>query len=80
MIVFYAAVSTLPSILSAASAVDGARPWQQLIFITMPQMKAIITIVLILITIATLNSLEIILALTGGGPGRATADNPPGCG
>lgn len=72
MIVFYAAVSTLPSILYAASAVDGARPWQQLIFITMPQMKAIITIVLILITIGTLNSLEIILALTGGGPGRST--------
>ncbi len=72
MIVLYAAVSTLPSNLYAASAVDGARPWQQLIFITVPQMKAIITIVLILITIATLNSLEIILALTGGGPGRAT--------
>ena len=72
MIVLYAAVSTLPSNLYAASAVDGARPWQQLIFITVPQMKAIITIVLILITIATLNSLEIILALTRGGPGRAT--------
>jgi multiple sugar transport system permease protein len=28
--------------------------------------------VLILITIGTLNSLEIILALTGGGPGRST--------
>lgn len=72
MIVLYAAVSTLPNNLYAASAVDGAKPWQQLIFITLPQMKAIITIVLILITIATLNSLEIILALTGGGPGRST--------
>ena len=72
MIVFYAAVSTLPSNLYAASAVDGAKPWQQLIFITFPQLKTIITIVLILITIGTLNSLEIILALTGGGPGRST--------
>ncbi len=72
MIVLYAAVSIVPSNLYAASAVDGARPWQQLIFITLPQMKTIITIVLILITIATLNSLEIILSLTGGGPGRAT--------
>ena len=72
MIVFYAAVSIVPSNLYAASAVDGAKPRQQLIFITLPQMKTIITIVLILITIATLNSLEIILSLTGGGPGRST--------
>ena len=69
MIVLYAAVSIVPSNLYAASAVDGARPWQQLIFITLPQMKTIITIVLILITIATLNSLEIILSLTGAGRG-----------
>src|SRR5919112_1847717 len=41
-------------------------------YITIPQLRPILMINIILITIQTLNSFDMVLALTGGGPGQAT--------
>ena len=55
-----------------AAAIDGAGPVARFVFITLPQMRPAILVAAILVTIQTLNTFDVILALTGGGPGRAT--------
>jgi len=72
MIVFYAARKGLSDNLYAAAAIDGAGPFTRFVFITLPQMRPAILVATILVTIQTLNTFDVILALTGGGPGRAT--------
>ncbi|WP_333713148.1 carbohydrate ABC transporter permease [Yoonia sp.] len=72
MIVFYAARKGLAQDLYAAAAVDGAGPFARFLFITLPQMRPAILVASVLVTIQTLNTFDVILALTGGGPGRAT--------
>jgi multiple sugar transport system permease protein len=42
------------------------------VHITLPQMRAALTVNAILLTIQTLNGFDAIIALTGGGPGQAT--------
>lgn len=72
MIVFYAARKGLSPDLYAAAAIDGAGPFGRFVFITLPQMRPAILVAAVLVTIQTLNTFDVILALTGGGPGRAT--------
>lgn len=72
MIVFYAARRAVDPVLYEAASVDGASPVAQFIFITIPQMRGALLVNSILVTIQTLNTFDTILALTGGGPGRAT--------
>ncbi|MEL6548955.1 MAG: sugar ABC transporter permease [Pseudomonadota bacterium] len=72
MIVFYAARKGLSQDLYAAAAIDGAGPTARFVFITLPQMRPAILVSTVLVTIQTLNTFDVILALTGGGPGRST--------
>ncbi|RUT28631.1 sugar ABC transporter permease [Arsenicitalea aurantiaca] len=72
MIVLYAAIKSIDPVLYEAAAVDGARPWERLWFITLPQLRAALIVNAILVTIQTLNTFDAIISLTGGGPGRAT--------
>jgi multiple sugar transport system permease protein len=72
MVVMYAALKAIDPSLYEAAEVDGASSSQQLLFITLPQLRAAILVNMILITIMTLNTFDAIITLTGGGPGRAT--------
>jgi multiple sugar transport system permease protein len=72
MILQYAGMKTIPPELYEAAVVDGARSWQQFLYLTPPSLRRIILINLVLITIATLDTFDMIVSLTGGGPGRAT--------
>jgi multiple sugar transport system permease protein len=72
MILQYAGLQSISPELYEAAQVDGASPLQQFRYVTLPQLRPHITINLILITIATFNTFDMILSLTGGGPGRAT--------
>jgi len=72
MILQYAGLQTIPPELYEAAAVDGAGPARQLTHVTLPVMRPILFINLVLITVATLNTFDMVLALTGGGPGRST--------
>ena len=55
-----------------AARVDGAGRMRTLWHITLPQIRPVLMVNVILITIATLNTFDMILALTGGGPAQAT--------
>jgi multiple sugar transport system permease protein len=72
MILQYAGLQSISAELYEAAQVDGASPLQQFRYVTLPQLRPHLTINLILITIATFNTFDMILPLTGGGPGRAT--------
>ncbi|WP_370877177.1 carbohydrate ABC transporter permease [Kaistia dalseonensis] len=72
MIVLYAALKVIDVTLYEAASVDGASGWQKFRYITLPQLRPAILVNSILITIATLNTFDAIISLTGGGPGRAT--------
>jgi multiple sugar transport system permease protein len=72
MILLYAGLLTIPQSLYEAAAVDGANALKQFWHITLPQLRPILLINTILITIFTLNTFDLILPLTGGGPGRST--------
>jgi multiple sugar transport system permease protein len=62
----------VPLELYEAATVDGAGAWQKFRYITLPSLRGILLINLVLITIATFNTFDMVLSLTGGGPGRAT--------
>jgi multiple sugar transport system permease protein len=72
MILQYAGLQSIPDELYEAAEVDGANALQSFWHITIPQLKPILMINIILITISTLNTFDMILPLTGGGPGQAT--------
>jgi multiple sugar transport system permease protein len=68
----YAGLQSIPDELYEAAEVDGAGKLQSFFYITVPQLRPILMINIILITISTLNTFDMILPLTGGGPGQAT--------
>ena len=72
MILQYAGLQSIPDELYEAAEVDGANVLQSFWYITVPQLRPILMINIILITISTLNTFDMILPLTGGGPGQAT--------
>jgi len=72
MLLLYAGLQTVDRQLYEAARIDGATRWQQLWHVTLPQIRPILLVNTILITIATLNTFDMILPLTGGGPAQAT--------
>ena len=72
MILQYAGLQAIDPVLYEAAAVDGASRWQSFWRVTLPSLRPILMINLVLISIQTFNTFDMVLALTGGGPGRAT--------
>jgi multiple sugar transport system permease protein len=72
VVVLLGGLQTLPQDVYEAAIIDGTTRWQRFIYITLPLLRPIITITLILATAGALNSLDIPLTLTGGGPGNST--------
>jgi multiple sugar transport system permease protein len=72
MIVIMAALQAIPDELYEAAHVDGASGLQELWSITLPLIKPMIMIVLLLRIIWTFNTFELIFIMTEGGPARQT--------
>jgi len=72
MILQYSAMKTIPPEYHEAATIDGASWFQRFRLITLPSLRNILLINLILATISTLNTFDMIMPLTGGGPGRST--------
>jgi ABC-type sugar transport system permease subunit len=69
---FLAGMKSIPGELYEAAAADGAGPLQRFRYITLPGLKNILIIVMLLSTIWTFNDFQIVYILTKGGPGGAT--------
>ncbi len=69
---FLAGLKAIPNELYEAARIDGANIWQEFWHITIPQMRKVFTIVVMLSTIWTSTNLVIVQILTNGGPANAT--------
>jgi multiple sugar transport system permease protein len=72
MLLLYAGLQSVQRDLYEAAEVDGAGRRRQFWHITLPQLRGVLLVNVVLITIATLNTFDMILPLTGGGPAQAT--------
>ncbi len=72
LIMYLAALKSIPSELYEAAKVDGASGWQRLIYVTLPMMRNIIAITMLFSTIVTFANFDIVRVLTQGGPRNTT--------
>jgi ABC-type sugar transport system permease subunit len=76
VITFLAALQNVPEELYDAAAIDGANAWQRFRHVTLPNIRHVVLVVVLLSTIWTTNSFENIWLLTQGGPSDATMTFP----
>jgi ABC-type sugar transport system permease subunit len=72
LIVASAGLANIPKELYEAARIDGANPWHSLIRITLPLLKKVLLVVIIIRGTDAFRVFDIIYALTGGGPGNST--------
>lgn len=72
MLIYIAGLTTVPGEIYEASAIDGARPWQNLVHITLPLVVGYVGINMIIGFKNYLSVYDHIVGLTQGGPGTAT--------
>ena len=71
-----ASLQTISRDLYEAAQIDGASPFQRFRFITLPFVRVVVGLLIILRTIWIFNSFDLIFLLTGGGPGTSTETVP----
>jgi multiple sugar transport system permease protein len=67
-----AGLKGIPHELYEAAAVDGAGFWRRFVHIQLPGLRMIVVATVVLRAIGLMNSPDLLLILTQGGPGRAT--------
>ena len=65
-------LQTIPNDIYESAIVDGASVWQRFLFITLPMLRPMLSIVIIFEMIFALKVFDIIFVLTAGGPADAT--------
>ena len=68
MIMYLAALKSVPEELYEAATIDGANAMQKLFFVTLPMMRNIISITVLFSLIVTFADFDIVRILTAGGP------------
>jgi multiple sugar transport system permease protein len=71
-LIFLAGMQSLPAELYEAAAVDGASPWRKFTSVTLPLLKPLILVALIIRGMDAVREFDILFIMTGGGPGNAT--------
>ena len=72
MLMFTAALKSIPDSMKEAAYVEGASRWQEFIHITLPSIKGVVVITSLLMVIRNFNNFPIIFTMTGGGPVHST--------
>lgn len=72
MVIFLAALQTVPLELYEAAAIDGGGSFRQFISITIPSIRGTILFALVMLTIGGFNVFTSIKMITGGAPGHQT--------
>src|SRR5919201_1330595 len=68
LIMYLAALKSVPDQLYEAAAIDGANWWQRIWYVTLPMMRNIISITVLFSLIVTFADFDIVRILTAGGP------------
>jgi multiple sugar transport system permease protein len=72
MLVLLSGLQSIPEEVYEAAVVDGANPWRSFWHITLPLLTPSITIAMVFETIFKLRVFDLVITLTGGGPGKVT--------
>lgn len=72
VVLFLAGLQTIPDSLYEAAEVDGAGKWQQLRYVTIPQLKPIFLVNLTFCLIGSFSVFDTIYVMTQGGPYHST--------
>lgn len=72
MLIFLAALQSVPTDLQEAAAVDGANAWRRFLAVTLPSIRRTITFVTTLLIIGGFNVFISVRLMTDGGPGDQT--------
>ncbi|MBU1112436.1 MAG: sugar ABC transporter permease [Candidatus Omnitrophica bacterium] len=71
-VILFAGLQTIPEQLYEAAKIDGANAWQQFRKITIPLVMPVITLVVVLTILGTMQAFAMILALNAGAGGETT--------
>ncbi|GAB2883723.1 carbohydrate ABC transporter permease [Streptomyces mayteni] len=72
MVLYLAALQSIPHSLLEAASLDGAGPWQRFRHVVVPQLSPTTFFLLVVNVVFSLQAFDLLYVLTGGGPGFAT--------
>jgi multiple sugar transport system permease protein len=72
MLLVLSGLNAIPDYLYEAAAIDRATPWFQFWRITLPQVAPLLLIAVLFRTIEAFKSFDLVMGMTGGGPGVQT--------
>jgi multiple sugar transport system permease protein len=71
-VLLLAALLAVPPELYQAAALDGAPPWRRFVHVTLPQIRPVLAVATLLVTVLSMQVFDSVYVLTGGGPAGAT--------
>ncbi|MEQ7127754.1 sugar ABC transporter permease [Actinopolymorpha sp. B11F2] len=72
VVLYLAGLQSVPAELVEAARIDGADRWQVFRNVTLPALRPVVTLNLVLCLITLLKTYDLVVSLTGGGPAGAT--------
>jgi multiple sugar transport system permease protein len=72
MLILLAGLQTIPHSIYEAGSIDGASAVERFFYLTLPNLKKQIVIVLALTTVWEFRQIDLVMTMTGGGPGNLT--------
>jgi len=72
MLLILAGMQGIPAEQYEAAKVDGANWWQLFRHVTVPNVRGVLIVAIILETVSAINSFDTLMVMTGGGPANAT--------
>lgn len=71
-LILLAALQSVPRVLYESARMDGANPFHEFFFITLPMLRGAIFVAILFRLVDAINTFEVIYVMTRGGPGRST--------
>jgi multiple sugar transport system permease protein len=72
MVMLLAGLQSVPQQLYEAAKIDGATMWEEFRHITLPELRSVITTVVLLDSIWTFRAFDPVFVMTGGGPSHSS--------
>jgi len=72
MVMLLAGLQSVPQQLYEAAKIDGATMWEEFRYITLPELRSVITTVVLLDSIWTFRAFDPVFVMTGGGPSHSS--------
>ena len=71
-LIFLAALQSIPKDYYEAARMDGANPFHEFLFVTLPLLKGALFVAVLFRLVDAINTFEMVFVMTRGGPGRST--------